>query len=157
EWPEFARALDEACEALDPHLERPLKDVIWGADPAMVDQTGWTQPAMFAIGVALAALWRAGGSAPDLVAGHSVGEIGAARVAGVFSLEDAARLVAARARAMQALPRGGAMFAIAASEAEFLAALAPYARTAAIAAVNGPRSVVVSGDEAAVLAVARGF
>ncbi|TMQ02595.1 MAG: acyltransferase domain-containing protein, partial [Deltaproteobacteria bacterium] len=160
-WPVFARALDEAMAALDAHLDRPIADVMWAdagaAEAALVDETGHTQPALFAIEVALAALWRSWGVTPDRVAGHSVGELAAAHVAGVFSLDDAARLVAARARLMQALPRGGAMVAIAAPEADVAVRIARYARTAAIAAVNGPAAVVISGAEAAVAEIAEDF
>ncbi len=160
-WPVFARALDEAVVALDAHLDRRIADVMWAdagaAEAALLDETGHTQPALFAIEVALAALWRSWGVTPAWVAGHSIGELAAAHVAGVFSLDDAARLVAARARLMQALPRGGAMVAIAAPEADVAARIARHARTAAIAAVNGPAAVVISGTEAAVAEIAEDF
>ncbi|MFD1146209.1 type I polyketide synthase, partial [Saccharothrix hoggarensis] len=148
-FPAFAAALDAVCAVLDPLLDRPLREVI--ATGEGLDDTGWAQPAIFAVEVALFRLLESWGVRPDLVAGHSVGEIAAAHVAGVFDLEDAAKLVAARATLMQALPPGGAMVAVRATEAEVLPLLIAGVD---VAAVNGPTSVVLSGDEDAVLAVA---
>ena len=168
EWPVFRETLEQAFAALDVHMDVPLRDVMW-AEPgtalaARLDETGYTQPALFALEVAVAALWRSWGVEPDLLAGHSIGELAAAYVAGVFSLEDAARLVAARGRLMQALPVGGAMVSIAAAEsavaAEVLGLRANHPGAPAsvsIGAVNGPQSVVISGAEAAVLSIAEGF
>ncbi|MCP2342729.1 type I polyketide synthase [Actinomadura rupiterrae] len=148
-YPVFAAAFDEVCAAID----LPLKDVVWG-DEERLNQTAFTQPAIFAFEVALFRLLESWGVRPDYLAGHSIGEIAAAHVAGVFTLEDAARLVTARGRLMQALPPGGAMVAIQATEDE----IAPlFTGEIGIAAVNGPSSVVVSGAEAAVLAVAEHF
>ncbi|MGO8770367.1 SDR family NAD(P)-dependent oxidoreductase [Mycobacterium sp.] len=149
-FPVFARALDGAAEALDRHLRLPLRKVMWGTDAELLQSTEFAQPALFAIEIALSALWQSWGVVPDVVMGHSVGEIAAAHVAGVLSLADAARLVAARGRLMAALPDGGVMVAVAASEAEVLPLLGEGVD---IAAVNGPQAVVLSGQRAAVDAV----
>ncbi|GHF52665.1 polyketide synthase [Streptomyces mashuensis] len=153
-YPAFAEALDAVCAELDGHLRLPLKDVLFGEDAAVLDRTEFAQPALFAVEVALFRLLEAWGIRPELVSGHSIGEIAAAHVAGVFSLADAAALVAARGRLMQELPEGGAMVAVQATEDE----VAPHlTERAGIAALNGPQSVVVSGEETDVLAIAAHF
>ena len=155
--PVFAAAFDQACALLEAELGVPVAEVVLGdgADDR-ADQTMFAQAGLFAVGAGLVALLEACGITPQAVAGHSVGEVTAAYAAGVLSLEDACRLVAARARLMQALPGGGAMTAIAASEAEVAAAIGGVAGVS-IAAVNGPSSVVISGDADAVEGVAEKF
>jgi acyl transferase domain-containing protein/acyl carrier protein len=144
-FPVYATAFDEACAALDTelagHVERSVRDVVFDGDG--LDHTVFTQTALFAVEVALYRLIESWGIRPDVLAGHSIGELTAAHLAGIWTLPDAARLVAARARLMQSLPEGGAMIAIEATEDEITPHLTP---TVSIAAVNSPHSLVISGD-----------
>ncbi|MGB3441427.1 MAG: SDR family NAD(P)-dependent oxidoreductase, partial [Actinophytocola sp.] len=152
----FAGVVDEVCAVVDPLVGFSVREVMFGSAGGVdvLDRTGFAQPALFVLEVALFRLLGQWGVRPGLVVGHSVGEVAAAHAAGVLSLSDAAVLVAARARLMQALPSGGAMVAVRAEEAEVWPFLADRADRVGIAAVNGPASVVISGDEDAVLRVA---
>ncbi|MFE7798660.1 SDR family NAD(P)-dependent oxidoreductase [Nocardia sp. NPDC057440] len=166
-FPVFAAALDELCEQFDPLLGGSLKQLMFTGQPAVgspdnadagvLDRTEFTQPALFAYEVALSRLLNSFGVTPDVLVGHSIGELAAAYIAGMWSLPDACRLVAARGRLMGQLPEDGAMLAIAASAHEVSEALVDHDGRASIAAVNSPVAVVVSGDEDAVAAVEQWF
>ena len=153
-YPAYAEALNEALVEIDPHLDRPLRELLF-AEPgseraALLDDTTYAQPALFATHVALHRLLETWGLAPDLLVGHSVGEISAAQIAGVLSLADAAKLICARATLMGALPAGGAMLAIGAGEAAVAKAIEGREAELSIAGVNSPTSTVISGAEAAI-------
>jgi acyl transferase domain-containing protein/NADPH:quinone reductase-like Zn-dependent oxidoreductase/NAD(P)-dependent dehydrogenase (short-subunit alcohol dehydrogenase family) len=153
----FRAALDRCADILRPYLDRPLLDILFTKDSGLVriNQTVYTQPALFAVEFALTELWRSWGVTPTVVIGHSVGEYVAACVAGVFSLEDGLRLIALRGQLMQSLPAGGAMAAVFAPEALVVPMIVPHAASLAIAAANGPRQTVISGEGAAVAEVCR--
>ncbi|WP_431038435.1 SDR family NAD(P)-dependent oxidoreductase [Streptomyces sp. P6-2-1] len=160
-FPVFAEAFDAACTELDRHLAGSVRDLVLDpgsvADPRALDLTGNTQPALFAYETALFRLLESWDLAPGFLLGHSVGELAAAHVSGMLSLADAAALVAARGTLMQDLPPGGAMVSVQAAEEEVAAELGPFAGRVEIAAVNGPSSLVLSGDEDAVVALAESW
>lgn len=154
--PRFREILDRCDEVLKGELEAPLGAVMRGEHPdaaALLDQTLYTQPALFAFEYALAELWRSWGVEPGAVLGHSLGEFVAAALAGVFSFEDGLRLVAKRARLMHGVRQGGAMLAVDCTEPEAAAALAGFTQQVSIAAVNGPLQIVISGLREAVVEV----
>jgi acyl transferase domain-containing protein len=152
--PGFRELFADLCAGFDRHLDRPLRDVVFAAprspEGGLLDQTLYTQCALFAVEVALYRLLESTGLRPDFVMGHSIGELAAAHVAGVFDLDNACELVAARGRAMQAARADGAMAAVEAPESEVLETLVPYDGRVVVAAVNGPSATVISGDADAV-------
>ena len=179
--PVFRDTLNQCAAILDPELEcsslnllypQPESKILSGAERSLseampdkaidfeainpkskIHQTAYTQPALFALEYALAQLWRSWGVKPDIVLGHSVGEYVAACIAGVFSLEAGLKLIAARGRLMQSLPPGGEMLSLLAPSAEVEQWIEPYQEEVAIAAVNGPHSVVISGARQAIQAI----
>ncbi|MEO1374089.1 MAG: type I polyketide synthase [Cyanobacteria bacterium J06635_10] len=148
--PMFRQIIDYCDEVLRPYLEQSLLSVIYGSNTSLLNDTVYAQPALFAIEYGLAQLWKSWGIEPDAVLGHSLGEYVAACVAGVFSLEDGLKLIAKRASLMQAMPRNGAMVSVFATEARVSAAIEPFSDKVSIAAINGPESVVISGEDRAV-------
>lgn len=154
----FRDALTTCADLLLPYLERPLLSILYpettdAGAAAHLQQTAYTQPALFALQYALTRLWASWGITPDAVLGHSLGEYTAAVTAGVMTLADGLRLVAERGRLMQALPQTGAMAVIFADEETVASQIAPYRNAVAIAAINGPENTVISGERAAVTAV----
>jgi acyl transferase domain-containing protein/7-keto-8-aminopelargonate synthetase-like enzyme/acyl carrier protein len=152
--PLFRRVLEHCDALLCGSLDRPLLELLYAESDPGIDQTRYTQPALFAIEYALAQLWQSWGVVPDAVLGHSVGEYVAACIAGVFDLADALKLIAARGRLMQALPHDGAMFAVRAGEARVAPLLEPFRTAVSFAAVNGPDDVVISGEARALESIA---
>lgn len=160
--PVFRAAIDRCAELLRDELDQPLTTILFeedmhGSGSALVDRIEYAHPAVFALQWALAELWRSWGIEPAVVMGHSIGEYSAACVAGLFSLEDAVRLVAARGRLLGSVAETGVMVAVFADPQRVAEALAPYADSVAIAAINGPSSVVISGRATAVQAVIEGL
>nr|UUL70766.1 Beta-ketoacyl-acyl-carrier-protein synthase I [Vitiosangium cumulatum] len=153
--PTFRRALDRCDELLRPLLGRSILPVLYpeAGQTSPLDETAFTQPALFAFEWALSELWRSWGVEPTVVMGHSVGEYVAACVAGVFSLEEGLALIVERGRLMQSLPPDGEMAAVFADGARTAQAIAPYASRVSIAAFNGPSETVISGDGKAVAAI----
>ncbi len=145
--PTFRAALDQCDELLRPYLKQPLLSVLYpdAQNSTLLDDTTYTQPALFALEYALAQLWMSWGIQPNVVVGHSVGEYVAAVIAGLFSLEDGIKLIAERGRLMGALPAGGQMAAVFADEETVKNAIAPFAREVSIGAINGPDNIVISG------------
>ena len=149
-FPVFAAAFDEVCGLLDSHLEHSLREVVFTGGQGLLDHATYAQSGLFALQIGLARLLDSAGIRPDVVIGHSIGEVAAAHLAGVFDLPDACRLVAARAGLMGGLPAGGAMTAIQATEDELREDLDRYGHSATIAALNTPDSTVISGPAALV-------
>ena len=149
--PTFRDALNRCADILEPYLDKPLLEVIYSSVPqSSIDQTTYTQPAIFAIEYALYCLWQSWGIKPDVVMGHSVGEYVAATVAGVFSLEDGLKLITTRGRLMQSLPSGGEMVAILASKSQVEKAMQGFEAQVTIAAINGDSNIVISGRTEAI-------
>ena len=143
--PVFRAALEECAAGLDRELNRPLLDVLWGDAANLLNETVYTQPALFAVEYSLARMWQSWGIEPSVVAGHSVGEYVAACFAGVYSLADGLRLIAGRARLMQEVSGSGGMVAAWAAEDRVRELLRGLEERVVIAAINGPESVVISG------------
>ena len=154
--PVFRQEVDRCAEIVGNRLGQPLTDVLLGddADSILIDETAYTQPALFAVQAGLVALWRSWGVVPDVVLGHSVGEFAAAYCADVYTLEQAVGLLVERARLMQALPRDGAMAAVFSDQETVTASIEQLDRAdIAIAALNGPQNTVISGARDAVTAL----
>ncbi|MEL7333628.1 MAG: beta-ketoacyl synthase N-terminal-like domain-containing protein, partial [Cyanobacteria bacterium J06560_2] len=152
--PIFRAELNRCADVLK-NYDIDLLKVLYQENNNTLDQTAYTQPALFAIEYALAQLWKSWGIKPEAVLGHSVGEYAAACIAGIFSLEDGLKLIAERGRLMQALPPGGEMISLLATVEQTQQWIEPYAQSVSIAAINGPSSVVISGEGEALSAIAR--
>ncbi|MGK7875911.1 MAG: beta-ketoacyl synthase N-terminal-like domain-containing protein [Xenococcaceae cyanobacterium] len=146
--PIFRACLDQCAQLLVPYLEKPLLEVLYcqPEEISPLNETAYTQPALFALEYALFKLWESWGIKPDAVMGHSVGEYVAACVAGIFSLEDGLKLIATRSRLMQALPQDGEMVAVLADEGKVSTVIKVYGDQISFAALNSPESVVISGE-----------
>jgi acyl transferase domain-containing protein/acyl-CoA synthetase (AMP-forming)/AMP-acid ligase II/acyl carrier protein len=145
--PSFRKVLDKANQILRPYLQKDLFDILYSAEVnSPLDETAFTQPVLFAFEYALTELWKSWGVEPAVVMGHSIGEYVAACVAGVFSFEDGLKLVAERARLMQALPQDGEMVAVFANEAQVIQVIQSHAYKVSVAAINGPENIVISGS-----------
>nr|WP_250904422.1 type I polyketide synthase [Actinomadura sp. NEAU-AAG7] len=155
-YPAFAQALDTIAHHLDPHLDHPIQDVMFDPDPTRLNHTTYTQPALFAFETALTRLLQHWGIHPDLLIGHSIGELTAAHIAGILTLPDAAHLITTRAQLMQTTATDGAMISIQAP-ADTLATTLNQHPTAAIAAINSPTTTVISGDTDTVTTIAQHF
>ncbi len=151
--PKFRETLDYCAKILQPYLDVNLIEVIYPSEEnkaQFLNQTQYTQPAIFALEYSLAQMWLSWGVKPDIVMGHSVGEYVAAAIAGVFSLEDGLKLIGKRGKLMQALPRNGEMFAVFADEGTVDKLIKSYSDKVAIAAINGKENIVISGDSEAI-------
>jgi len=155
--PGFRAAVDRCEGILKTWLDRRLTRILFNEPAEVLNRTAYTQPALFVLEYSLAELWRSWGIEPEFLLGHSVGEYAAACVAGVFSLEDGLMLIAARARLMDALVVPGEMVAVLADEARVTEAISPYAQDVSIAAINGPRNVVLSGPQVVMNEVTAGL
>jgi acyl transferase domain-containing protein/acyl carrier protein len=154
--PTFRQILDRCDEIVRPYLEVPLLEVLYTHSEtthSQLNETAYTQPALFALEYALFQLWKSWGIEPNIVMGHSIGEYVAACVAGVFTLEDGLKLIAARGRLMQALPSDGEMVAVLTDEAQAAYAIQPYVHEVSISAINSKKSIVISGRREAINAI----
>ena len=148
--PLFRKIVNQCDEILRPYLEHPLLSVLYVSNINLINDTAYAQPALFAVEYGLFQLWKSWGIEPDAVLGHSLGEYVAACVAGVFSLEDGLKLIALRAKLMQSMPGNGAMVSVFATEVVVSKVIQPFADKVSIAAINGPESIVISGEKQAV-------
>ncbi|WP_248277637.1 non-ribosomal peptide synthetase/type I polyketide synthase [Brasilonema sp. UFV-L1] len=154
--PTFRNCLDHCQEILSSYLEKPLLSILYpeSESDSPLNKTIYTQPSLFALEYALFELWKSWGITPDVVMGHSVGEYVAACVAGVFSLEDGLKLISERAKLMQTLPPQGEMLVVFADEAQVATAIQPYTSEVAIAAINAPKNITISGRIPAIASIA---